>query len=270
MLQSQLCRLDSLTSPALRRWGDRLRPMWDPDGTDPKEMIVHRKMWEWLFICAALDERDMLRPGRRGIGFGVGKEPLVSLFAARGCQVLATDLPPQDAEAAGWTGSGAEYAGGLAGLNEAGLCEPATFAERVMFREVDMNALPPDLGQFDFSWSSCAFEHLGSIDAGMNFVVAQMEVVRPGGVAVHTTEYNLSSDADTVETGGTVLFRRSDLEQLAGRLRGRGYRISLDLSEGDTPADHHVDVPPFSDIHLRTVLDRFVTTSVALVVEKPA
>ncbi len=269
VLTSQVCREDSLTSPALRAWADRLRPMWDPDGTDPKDMIVHRKMWEWLFICEALSERDMLRPGRSGIGFGVGKEPLAALFADRGCRVVATDLQPDRAEAAGWTRSGDEYAHGLDGLNDAGLCDPQRFSELVSYRDVDMTRLPADLGQFDFSWSSCAFEHLGSLEAGADFVDRQMACVRPGGVAVHTTEYNISSDTATIDAAPTVLYRRRDLTELAERLTRQGYRITLDLTEGETPADRHVDVPPFSDTHLRTMLGEFVTTSVALVVEKP-
>lgn len=256
-------------SPAFRQWAARLLPMWDPDGTDAKELIVHRKMWEWLFICVALSERHMLRTGRHGLGFGVGKEPLVALFAAQGCQVTATDLDPDQAEAKGWTESGVQYATSLADLNAAGLCDPVKFAERVTYRNVDMNQLPNDLGQFDFTWSSCAFEHLGSLEAGLSFLERQMRHVRPGGVAVHTTEYNLSSDEDTVSEGGTVLYRRRDLTELARRLRRAGYRITLDLTEGATPEDRHIDVPPFSETHLRTMLGQYVTTSVALVIEKP-
>jgi hypothetical protein len=269
VLISQLCTLASLTSPELQFWSDRLRPMWDPDGTDPKPTIVHRKMWEWLFICQALAERDMLRPGRRGLGFGVGREPLVALFAASGCEVVATDLHPDLAEAAGWTGSGDEYAGGLEELNEHGLCDPVEFSRRVSYRHVDMNRVPRDLRGFDFTWSSCAFEHLGNLAAGCDFVVEQMRCLGPGGVAVHTTELNVSSDDRTVEEGATVLYRRRDIETLAARLGRLGYRIDCDLAEGDAPADRHVDVPPFSDTHLRTTLGEFVTTSIGLVIEKP-
>jgi hypothetical protein len=269
MLISQVCTVTSLKSPQMRTWGERLRPMWDPDGNDPKEMIVHRKMWEWLFICEALAERDMLRPGRSGIAFGVGKEPLVALFAAQGCHVLASDLQPEKAEVSGWKQSGAEYADGLAGLNDAGLCDSESFARLVMYMDIDMTDIPTDLGDFDFSWSSCAFEHLGSLDAGCSFVMDQMKLLRPGGVGVHTTELNVSSNDNTIDSGGTVLFRRRDIEELGSRLRAEGYDITLDLSEGDTPEDQHVDVPPFSDTHLRTTLGEFVTTSVGLIIEKP-
>ncbi|MHB1583950.1 MAG: methyltransferase domain-containing protein [Acidimicrobiales bacterium] len=270
MLTSQLCSYASLTSPELEAWARRLRPMWDPGGQDPKPRLVHRKMWEWLFIAQALAERRMLEPGRRGLGFGVGREPLVALFAADGCELLATDLDPAGAGAAGWTDSGEEYSGGLEGLNEHRLCPPDDFARRVAYRHLDMNRLPDDLGQFDFTWSSCAFEHLGSLEAGAEFVVGQMRFVRPGGVAVHTTEFNVASDDRTVEEGATVLYRRRDVEALARRLRRLGFSIELDLRPGTAPEDRHVDVPPFTDTHLRTTLGEFVTTSLGLIVERPA
>ncbi|HVT41452.1 MAG TPA: hypothetical protein VHD39_00610, partial [Acidimicrobiales bacterium] len=46
------------------------------------------------------------------------------------------------------------------------------------------------------------------------------------------------------------------------------HEIDVDYTEGTTPDDLHVDVPPYSDIHLRTELSGYVTTSLALVVTK--
>ena len=230
--------------------------------------MLHRKMWEWLFIAEALSERDMLRPGRRGLGFGVGTEPLVALFASTGCDVVATDQPPDLAQLSGWAESGTEWAGGLSGLNKDGLCPDEEFERRVRYRDVDMNAIPDDLRQFDFTWSSCALEHLGSLAAGADFVLAQMGCLAPGGVAVHTTEYTVTSNDDTLESGGTVLYRRRDIEDLVRRLRQAGHSIDVDFTEGTTPEDLHVDTPPYTGVHLRTTLGRFVTTSLALVIEK--
>ena len=268
MLRSQLCSAASLRSPALRAWAQRLRPLWAAGPDDPRELMVHRKMWEWLFIAEALRERGLLAPGRRGLGFGVGQEPLVALFAAAGCDIVATDQPAELAAASGWTASSTEWAAGPESLNTAGLCPPDAFERRVRYRAVDMNALPDDLRDFDFTWSSCALEHLGSLAAGMDFVVRQMACLRPGGTAVHSTEYVVSSDDDTVEAGGTVLYRRRDIEALAERLRKDGHAIEVDFTEGDSPDDLHVDVPPYSDVHLRTRLGTYVTTSLALVVTK--
>jgi SAM-dependent methyltransferase len=264
MLRSQLCSAESLRAPALRAWAERLRPMWD----DGREVMLHRKMWEWLFIAEALRERGMLAAGHTGLGFGVGQEPLVALFADAGCDLVATDQPRESAVATGWTDSEVEWAGGLEHLNTFGLCAAEDFGQRVAYRPVDMNALPADLHGFDFAWSSCALEHLGTLSAGMDFVVAQMDCLRPGGVAVHTTEYLVSSNESTVEAGGTVFYRHRDIEEVVQRLRRAGHHVDMDYTLGATPEDLHVDVPPYTDVHLRTELAGHVTTSLALIVTK--
>jgi hypothetical protein len=71
-----------------------------------------------------------------------------------------------------------------------------------------------------------------------------------------------------VESGGTVLYRRRDIQALVGRLRREGHEIDVDFTEGTTPEDVHVDVPPYTNVHLRTMLGEFVTTSIALVITK--
>src|ERR1700691_1281943 len=128
MLTSRLCSQESLSSPELRRWSDRLRPMWNPRGEDQRAFMLHRKMWEWLFIAEALRERGMLAAGRRGLGFGVGHDPLVALFAAEGCEVVATDQPPGPSAAPGATDRTAAWADGPEALNRAGLCPADDFA----------------------------------------------------------------------------------------------------------------------------------------------
>jgi hypothetical protein len=242
--------------------------MWTTTDEDPRDVLLHRKMWEWLFIAEALRERGLLGPGRSGLGFGVGQEPLVALFAAQGCDLVATDQPHDMAVSAGWTDSAAEWAGGLQNLNTFGLCAEDEFVRRVRYRDVNMNAIPRDLRDFDFTWSSCALEHLGSLAAGMDFVVNQMACLAPGGTAVHSTEYLVSSNDVTVEAGGTVFYRRRDIESLIDRLRGAGHAVDIDFREGTTPEDLHVDVPPYTDVHLRTQLGGHVTTSLALIVTK--
>ncbi|TAN25331.1 MAG: SAM-dependent methyltransferase [Actinomycetota bacterium] len=209
----------------------------------------------------------MLRPQAKGLGFGVGKEPLVSLFASLGCTIVATDQSFDSAQSAGWSQSN-QFAGELKALNEKGLCDPALFEELVTFRTVDMRAIPQDLSGFDFTWSSCAFEHLGSISEGLKFVLDQMKCLRVGGIAVHTTEFNVSSNSDTITTGPTVLFRRRDIEDLARHLRHQGNLINLDFTLGATEADLHVDSPPWSGTHLRLKHDGYTITSFGLVIQK--
>ena len=126
-----------------------------------------------------------------------------------------------------------------------------------------------ELSSFDFLWSSCAFEHLGSLKAGNEFVIRAMDCLRPGGIAVHTTEFNVASNDRTIETGATVIYRQRDIEALAADLVSLGHLISLDFDKGDQPADYHVDVPPYShDPHLKLHLMGFTTTSIGIVVRK--
>lgn len=263
---SYACSHSSLSSDKLRYWAEKMRPYWD-ETRSGIDVPLHRKIWEWSFIASALADNDMLRPGTTGLGFGVGKEPLVPLFASLGSRIVATDQSPETAGAAGWSDSN-QFAGELAALNDKAICEPGQFEKLVSFRTVDMREVPTDLREFDFTWSSCALEHLGSIETGLAFVIEQMQCLRPGGIAVHTTEFNVSSLSDTIASGPTVLFRRRDLEKLAKRLKSRGHQITLDFTLGATEADLHVDSPPWSGAHLRLAHDGYVITSFGLVIRK--
>ena len=233
-----------------------------------------RKQWEFVFIAQALYERDYLAPGKRGLVFGAGEEQLPALFASFGVEILATDQSAEAASASGWA-STKEYTYDLAALNQNGICIDRMFNELVSFRPVDMNAIPSDLdGQFDFCWSACAFEHLGSLDLGLTFVKRAMETLRPGGIAVHTTEFNLSSNDDTVETEGLSIYRRRDIEALTDWLVQRGYAVApIDWSLlGEGFAEMVIDLNPYlarGEPHIRLLIGQYDCTSIGLIIEKP-
>lgn len=261
MLASNLCTQAQLQSPSFQAWGARLHE---------KPMHMHRKVWEYCYVAQALAERDLLRPGSRGMGFAVGQEPLSALFASQGCEILATDLATEDAHKDGWVETG-QHADSLEALNKRGLCEPDQFRERVRFRHVDMRDLPPaaEIGALDFIWSCCSFEHLGTLELGEKFVYESLRYLRPGGVAVHTTEYNVYSNTETVTSGVAVIYRRSDIERIVRRLREAGHGICLDLTDGNMPLDQVVDEPPFKhETHLKLRLSDYVVTSVGLIIRK--
>ena len=258
-LVSSLCTAEMLESEAFRFWTAALKEKWS----------YHRKLWEYAYLCQALYERGMLGLDRRGLGFAVGRESLPALFASYGCAIVATDLAAEDPRASGWANSG-EWARTLEELNRHGLCPPPLFRERVTFRPVDMNHIPSDLTEFDFTWSSCSFEHCGSLELGVAFLMRQMDCLRPGGVAVHTTEFNLSSNRGTVRRGRTVIYRRSDIEDVVRRFEALGHAVEpLDLTIGTHPLDWHVDERPYShDRHLRKRQGRYATTSIGLIITK--
>jgi hypothetical protein len=229
---------------------------------------LNRKIWEWCYIAQALQERGMLQPGRRGLGFAVGQEPLVSLFASAGCEITATDLDTDRAESAGWVHTD-QHSHDLATLNQRGICDPEDFRRRVTFRHADMNRIPSDFeGGYDFLWSSCSFEHLGSLGLGEQFVYNAMACLKPGGIAVHTTEFNVHSNTRTIDYRNTVIFRRCDMERIAERLTACRHRIEpFSFQTGDLPADETVDVPPYGqDGSLKLLIRDYVCTSVGLIV----
>lgn len=256
---STVCRQDSFETPAFSFWSRRLG----------ENLRYHRKLWEFVFICQALWERGAVRPGARGLGFGVGSEPLSAYFASEGCRITATDMAAERAAEMGWTHTN-EHAAGKAALRKPAVCPDDLFETNVEFRTCDMNVVPDDFVDYDFCWSACAFEHLGSIEKGLAFVERSIRCLRPGGWAVHTSEYNYGSDVETIDNADTVLFRRRDLEDLAARLTAQGHRVApFDFSMGAGLVEQYVDVMPYRDQpHLRMSLWGHPTTSVGLVIQR--
>ena len=255
----QLATSSQVEGPVYERWCmlTRERP------------LKRRKTWEWVYILEVLKQRGMLTEGKRGLGFGCGTEPLTALMASMGCEILATDLDTEMAAKQGWTKSH-EHAANLSQLNERQICDPDLFARKVTYRSVDMNAIPNDLRNFDFVWSACSLEHLGSLGEGLHFIERSVECLKPGGVAVHTTEFNLGSNDKTLESKATVAYRRKEIEELALRLIGKGYTIpQINFSPGNQVLDRVVDRPPYShSLHLKLLYRRHLLTSIGLFVQK--
>ena len=260
---STLCRVEHFRMPLYTYWCDALKET-------PR---FHRKQWEFVFICHVLFERGFLVSGKRAVGFGVGREPLVSLFASCGVKVLASDLDIENARHLGWT-STTQHCADLADLNQLGLCDPDAFNRLVTFRTINMKDIPVDLSSFDFCWSSCALEHLGSIRRGLDFVRNSARLLNPGGIAVHTTEFDLSSNTRTIDNNeGFVIFRRQDIELLVLELRAENFFVEeIDYCQGSDPLEQYVDLPPYrQDVHLRLQLaGEFTSTSIGLIIRKPS
>lgn len=259
MLVSKLCNEQDFKTEWFKNCSAKLK----------EPFKYHRKLWEFCYIYQGLLERGLLQPGKKGLGFAVGKEPLSAAFASHGCNITATDLEFEKAQAQGWTSSN-QHCNSLADLNERGICEPDLFKSLVTFKYLDMNKIDPTLANsFDFTWSSCAFEHCGSIDLGKQFIINQMNCLKPGGVAIHTTEYNLSSNQKTIEKGLTVLFRKQDFEWMVNELRSLGHLINIDYTVGKGEIESYVaDLTNDTSYHLRLKLGSYITTSIGLIIRK--
>jgi 2-polyprenyl-3-methyl-5-hydroxy-6-metoxy-1,4-benzoquinol methylase len=270
-LMSKTCVQADIESDWFGFWASRMKA----------QPTYHRKLWELCYIAQVIHAKGKLHPGSRGLGFGCGREPLPSLFASYGILVTATDQPSSAATSADWMASG-QHASRIDHVRRSDICPDVVLLANIDMQAVDMNDVPSRLhGQFDFCWSACALEHLGDIDRGLRFIEESLLTLRPGGVAVHTTEFNFD-DSETLNQGATVLFQRKHFEALCEKLMRRGYWVApFDFSGGEGTLDSLVDVPPYpgdtdqiplrgqEPPHLKILLGRFVCTSIGMIIEVP-
>ncbi len=209
--------------------------------------IYHRKLWEYAFVLQCLHENNLLLPGKSGLGFGCGEEPVASYFASKGINAHVTDLEIEKVVGTGWLETN-QHASNLEAAFHPAICSREKFEAHVSHEYVDMNNIPSKLSaEYDFCWSICAMEHLGSIEKGLNFVEKSLDTLKPGGIAIHTTEYNYLSEDLTIDNWPTVLFLKKHLELLARHLKESGHQIfgpSFDV--GDGVLDRFIDIPPYS------------------------
>jgi hypothetical protein len=228
-----------------------------------------RKCWEYTFVIHRLLESGRVKPGSRGLVFGVGKERLPAVFAGMGSEIVASDAPIDGCSENEWT------LRSLAEIRFTDIVDGEVFDSKVSCKACNMNDIQPELAEFDFNWSCSCFQHLGSIEAGMQFVINAVEkTLRVGGVGVHTTELNLSSNTTTIEGNDLVLYRRRDIEELVKRLRDRGHFVNPFIV---APASHYHDfqvtLPPYDRVkpnspHLKFLWGDHVFTSVGIVVKR--
>jgi hypothetical protein len=192
-----------------------------------------------------------------------------------------TDLAPTEAAEKGWVTTNQHTSSIEKGFHPH-LVGREEFLQRVSLEYVDMNAIPPTLAGYDFCWSLCCLEHLGSIRLGLEFIENSLSTLKPGGIAVHTTEFNFLNDTETIDNWATVLFQRRHIEMLADRLREKGHTVAkLNFDIGNGPMDRFIDLPPYDhDLtgagarwasgsqHLKLMLDGFASTCIGLIVTK--
>lgn len=220
-----------------------------------------RALWEQAWIVATLAAQGLVEPGRSGLGIETGRERIAALVAARGVQVRATGTAEAEPRAIE--------------KRRLQLFHPEAvhiedFDERVTFHPLVPGQVGTLTGEsFDFCWSIGLADRLGSVAAMLDLIEASLVPLRPGGLALHTMGFNLSSDTHTWELPGLVLLRRRDIEELAERLASAGHRLlPLNLHPGTTPADEEVahEVGPVPALRQRHGVA--VATSLGLAVRK--
>ncbi len=263
-LVSRLCSVDDFGGNNFRRILKELGYAGEP--------IMHRKRWEWVYTIEVLEAYGMLQSGKSGIGFAVGTEPLPSYFASHGVKVLASDLAIGEENAESWRESNQNAGGNIQLLYKPELCAETVFLQNVKYRNINMNHIPPDIGRYDFCWSSCAIEHVGSLALSKRFLKNMLGCLKPGGIAVHTTEFNLSSNESTIESGDSVIFRKRDIEEMQGWFAGQGHMMEVSFKRSGKEGNNYIDIPPSTGegrpYHISLAANGYAETSFAFVIRK--
>lgn len=274
-LKSKPTTQEDMESSWLKYWADQLKI----------KPIMHRKIWELCYVPQAIYEKFENIRGKKGIVFGAGEEPLPALFASKGAEITVTDLHPDKVAGMGWAESN-QHTDSLEKVYYENIIDRKTFKEKVSLRYVDMNDISSDLdGEYDFCWSVCALEHLGSIQNGLDFIENSLRTLKPGGLSVHTTEYNYTNEVESLDNWPTVFFQDKHFKQLAEKLKGKGYEFAeLSFDIGNKPLDRYIDIPPYSEgegwitkanwgnvnqhAHLKLSVDGFPCTSFGMIINK--
>lgn len=213
----------------------------------PFEDNLHERASVAVHAITARDTKDIQPipptvPRPRVLGFGVGHDPLPAWFAMHSAEVIATDKPAEDTIET-WKSTG-QHAAGKDQLRRLKATTGEEWA-RVTFDPLDMSEDLSGTQQFDLTFSCGSFEHIGGLSASLDFFVRQMTCLRPGGVAVHTTEYSI--DHNLYDSPDLCLLRSRDIAILARRLAEQGdLLLPFDSTPGTHPADCYIDPPPYA------------------------
>lgn len=144
-------------------------------------VLYHRKLWETPLPYKRSLKMGICRKVLRGLGFGCGREPLPSYLAAHGIAVTLTDLETEEAKAAAWSQT-AQHAASREQAFHSHLVSRERFDALVNLRAADINSIPANLADYDFCWSICALEHIGSIARGLDFLENSLTTLKLGGL----------------------------------------------------------------------------------------
>jgi hypothetical protein len=231
---------------------------------------MHRKLWEFVSIAKLIEEHHTDPINKTAIGFGVGKEPLVSLFAKWGYNVLATDQPP-GGTSVNWETSN-QHADSLEDVFKINIINREAFDSKVTFKHIDMTALPENIGKYDTIWSSCVVEHLGGFEKTKEFLLNSYKMLNPGGISVHTTEIELTEKPIMMDYGHSAVFRTLELLNIKNQLNASGAEIEMSFYTPNADEfDNYVSIPPYDSTkpHLKLLLGESITTSFMIVIKKP-
>ena len=225
--------------------------------SDPARL--HRKEWEFAQGVYGLRKLRCLSPDAVALGLGAGTEPIIFFLAGRLRRVVATDL---------YAGEFSEHEADPRMLRDPEAFAPFSYhRDRLEVRRMDATAIDYAPESFDLVFSFSSFEHFGSRRAQRACLAEIHRVLRPGGVAVLTTEVILNAWGRHGD-----YFRRTEL--LDALIPDAGFRLAggdFHFATSRATLEGLVRLPREVDRRPHLVLRRWRTyfTSAAFFLEKP-
>lgn len=146
--------------------------------------LRHRKLWEWIHGVAGMVRLGRLQPSTHALGIAVGHEPVIYWLANRVSRVVATDL---------YRGTFADNEATPDVLRDPDKYAPYAYPrERVRFLPMSGTDICFGDETFDLVFSFCSIEHFGSRANSARALREMARVLRPGGIAVVSTEVLLN------------------------------------------------------------------------------
>jgi SAM-dependent methyltransferase len=248
---NKVCRVADAANPLWRLGYGDLGFAEDPG-------VFHRKVWEFNQTLYGLRKLRRLAPTATALGIGCGHEELMYFLANRIGRVVATDL---------YEGT---WIGGESDADV--LAFPAKYApfkyreDHLEVRRMDGLALAADDATFDFVFCLSSIEHFGRLKDKLRSLQEMFRVLKPGGVAVLTTEIVLNRLGR-----GDQYFPAQTLTAL---VREAGFTLegAPDLRVETEYANSPLALPMGTFVSPHVVLRNFNTiyTSVALFLMKPS
>lgn len=226
---------------------------------------LHRGIWEPVWVASVLASHGCIAPGKCALGLGAQRERVAALLASRAMAVRVIRL--------------IETAEPNLSLQHALL--QLFYPEIIRIDDFDVlvgmqdgDSLDPVRGlvaDYDCVWSVGVSRRLGSVAAAGDFIRRSLDALRPGGIAAHTLDINLSSEAEGDLVEGQLAFHRADLDALVLRLVRDGYEVlPINLYPGHDAADAMIDAPPFGLPHLKVLSGLQTVGSFGLAIRRPA
>lgn len=270
-LTSKLTTQEDMESPWCRYWLKELN----------LDFRYHRKLWEYSFVLQALYENSMF--GKKGLGLACGSEPLPSYLVSKGCKITAGDKPENkdDAFQKKWMQTG-QYTKNINDLYKSALVNREDFEKNFELKYLNMNEIGKINEKYDFVWSICAMEHIGGIKKGLEFVESSLEILKPGGISIHTTEFALNESEDLFDCPDLAFFNKQHINDLKNRINKTAKFFEPDFNPGSLCLDRYIDCDPFhGDFinypgnnedwfvpHLRLLIFKFPITCIGIIIKK--